>query len=49
MVPRAAAAELLELIPSAELVEVAAGHMIAGDDNDVFTERLCEFLAGRVP
>jgi pimeloyl-ACP methyl ester carboxylesterase len=39
------AAELLRLIPSATAVEVAAGHMIAGDDNDVFTSRLLDFLS----
>jgi pimeloyl-ACP methyl ester carboxylesterase len=39
-----AAAELLGLIPAATAVEVAAGHMIAGDDNDVFTTHLSEFL-----
>src|SRR5690606_19798985 len=37
--------EMLRLIPHAEVVEVAAaGHMIAGDDNDVFTARLTGFL-----
>jgi pimeloyl-ACP methyl ester carboxylesterase len=39
-----AAAELLHLIPTATAVEVAAGHMIAGDDNDVFTAHLLDFL-----
>lgn len=39
-----AVAELLELIPSARAVEVAAGHMIAGDDNDIFATHLFEFL-----
>jgi pimeloyl-ACP methyl ester carboxylesterase len=42
------AAELLELIPTASAVEVAAGHMVAGDDNDIFTTRLSEFLSERV-
>ena len=42
------AAELLDLIPTASAVEVAAGHMVAGDDNDVFTTYLSEFLAERV-
>lgn len=37
--------DMLRLIPHAEVVEVgAAGHMIAGDDNDVFTVRLTDFL-----
>jgi len=40
-----AADELLELIPSARKVEVTAGHMIAGDDNDIFTLHLLDFLA----
>jgi pimeloyl-ACP methyl ester carboxylesterase len=39
-----AAAELLQLIPTATAVEVAAGHMIAGDDNDVFTAHVLDFL-----
>ncbi|MDA3644205.1 alpha/beta hydrolase [Saccharopolyspora indica] len=39
-----AVAELLELMPTARAVEVAAGHMIAGDDNDVFASHLFEFL-----
>ena len=41
-----AAAELLLLIPAATIVEVAAGHMIAGDDNDAFTAHLLDFLTG---
>jgi pimeloyl-ACP methyl ester carboxylesterase len=39
------AAELLELIPLATAVEVPAGHMVAGDDNDIFTARVNEFLS----
>lgn len=40
-------ADMRTLIPHAELVEVGdAGHMVAGDDNDVFTARLEAFLAG---
>lgn len=39
--------DMRELIPQAQVAEVgAAGHMIAGDDNDVFTGQLEEFLAG---
>jgi pimeloyl-ACP methyl ester carboxylesterase len=39
--------DMLRLVPHAEAVDVAAaGHMIAGDDNDVFTSRLEAFLAG---
>jgi pimeloyl-ACP methyl ester carboxylesterase len=38
--------ELLSLIPHAEYVSVqATGHMVAGDDNDVFTRRVNRFLA----
>ena len=45
IVSEAGAAELLELIPGARYVDVKdAGHMVAGDDNDVFTENLAEFL-----
>jgi non-heme chloroperoxidase len=37
------------LIPGAEYVEVPdAGHMVVGDDNDVFTEAVAAFLA-RIP
>ncbi|WP_312871684.1 alpha/beta fold hydrolase [Amycolatopsis acididurans] len=46
MVSSEAATELIGLVPSARLVEVAAGHMIAGDDNDMFTAHLGDFLAG---
>lgn len=39
------AKELGELIPTARLIDVSgAGHMVAGDDNDVFTVGLREFL-----
>ncbi|MGW4909133.1 alpha/beta fold hydrolase [Streptomyces sp. NPDC004270] len=44
MVSAEAAAELLGLIPASRLVEVPAGHMIAGDDNDVFTREVHDFL-----
>jgi len=38
-------AELLRLVPHAQLADVRdAGHMVAGDDNDVFTESLIDFL-----
>ncbi len=41
--------ELLELIPSAVVVDVAgAGHMVAGDDNDVFSGGLKDFLDDHV-
>ncbi|RYE43741.1 MAG: alpha/beta hydrolase [Hyphomicrobiales bacterium] len=39
------AKELLELIPTATLIDVTgAGHMVAGDDNDVFSGGLKAFL-----
>ena len=39
------AAELKELIPHAEIVDVAgAGHMVAGDRNDRFNDAVIEFL-----
>ena len=41
------AAELLSFVPHARYVDVeATGHMVAGDDNDVFTAELTEFLDG---
>ncbi|UYP18663.1 alpha/beta hydrolase [Rhodococcus sp. Z13] len=37
--------ELLDLIPGARLVDVSgAGHMVSGDDNDVLSRGLIEFL-----
>jgi pimeloyl-ACP methyl ester carboxylesterase len=39
------ARELLELIPHAQLVDVAgAGHMVAGDRNDLFNDAVVSFL-----
>lgn len=38
------AAELQALIPGAVVVEAKAGHMVAGDDNDVFVGRVGAFL-----
>ena len=39
------AAELQQLVPHAEFVDVAgAGHMVAGDRNDVFTDAVATFL-----
>lgn len=38
-------ADILRLIPHAQTVDVqAAGHMVAGDDNDVFADQLEAFL-----
>lgn len=45
IVSREGVDELIGLIPGASEVEVsAAGHMVAGDDNDVFTANLAAFL-----
>lgn len=42
--------EMQELIPHAQSVEVgSAGHMIAGDDNDVFTSELLQFITAAPP
>jgi pimeloyl-ACP methyl ester carboxylesterase len=39
------ARELLELVPHAQLVDVAgAGHMVAGDRNDLFNDAVVHFL-----
>ncbi len=45
VVSDAGLADMLRLVPHAQVVDVqAAGHMVAGDDNDVFAERLEAFL-----
>lgn len=45
VVSDAGLADMLGLIPHAHVVDVkAAGHMVAGDDNDVFADRLEAFL-----
>lgn len=38
------AAQLRELIPGARVEEAPAGHMVAGDDNDVFAQQVLAFL-----
>lgn len=39
------AADFLESVPHAEYVDVAgAGHMVAGDSNDIFTDTVVDFL-----
>ena len=39
-----------DLVPEAEFVDVAGtGHMVAGDDNDAFTEAVAEFLTRHHP
>ena len=46
VVSDAGLADMMRLIPHAQSVEVkAAGHMLAGDDNDVFSARLDAFLS----
>jgi non-heme chloroperoxidase len=46
VVSEAGLADMLALVPQAQTVEVqAAGHMVAGDDNDVFADRLEAFLS----
>ncbi len=45
VVSAAGAAEFLELVPHAELVEIGnAAHTAAGDDNDAFTEAVAKFV-----
>jgi len=44
------AKEFLDLVPHAEYVDLAdAHHMVAGDQNDAFTEAVKEFLVRRFP
>jgi len=43
----AGVAEMRELIPHIQVVDVrGAGHMVAGDDNDIFTANLLGYLEG---
>ena len=45
IVSEAGLADMLALVPHAQSVDVqAAGHMVAGDDNDIFATRLTAFL-----
>jgi pimeloyl-ACP methyl ester carboxylesterase len=47
VVSQAGIDDMLTLIPQAQTADVqAAGHMVAGDDNDIFTDRLEDFLNG---
>jgi pimeloyl-ACP methyl ester carboxylesterase len=49
VVSPAGARELVELVPGARHVDVAgAGHMVAGDDNDVFADALTGFLVEKL-
>ena len=46
----AGAEEFLELCPHSEFVNVTgAGHMVAGDRNDVFADSVVDFLKRTVP
>jgi pimeloyl-ACP methyl ester carboxylesterase len=50
VVTEAEVAELLELIPHAEFVDVdRARHMVAGDRNDIFTASVLDFLERQRP
>ncbi len=40
---------MLALVPNSEAVEVDAGHMIAGDDNEAFALHLEGFLERALP
>lgn len=45
LLSEAGAAELLELVPHARMIDVAgAGHMVAGDRNDLFNDAVVGFL-----
>ncbi len=45
VVSESAVREFLSLVPHAKYVDVeGAGHMVAGDRNDAFSESVCEFL-----
>jgi pimeloyl-ACP methyl ester carboxylesterase len=44
------AQDLLKSIPGARHIDVSgAGHMVSGDDNDVLSQGLVEFLDSDVP
>jgi pimeloyl-ACP methyl ester carboxylesterase len=46
VVSDAGLADMKRLVPQAQIVQVQqAGHMVAGDDNDVFATRLAEFIS----
>ncbi|AII08064.1 alpha/beta fold hydrolase [Rhodococcus opacus] len=49
IVSREAVDEMLDLVPNSEAVEVDAGHMIAGDDNEAFALHLEGFLERALP
>jgi pimeloyl-ACP methyl ester carboxylesterase len=46
LVSKESAQQLKELVPHSEFVDVSdAGHMVAGDKNDIFTEAILGFMA----
>jgi pimeloyl-ACP methyl ester carboxylesterase len=50
IVSEAGVQELRRLIPHAEVVDVAgAGHMVAGDANDVFNDAVIDFIERVLP
>ena len=50
LVTAEAVKSFLDLVPEAEFVDVAGtGHMVAGDDNDAFTEAVAAFLTRHHP
>jgi pimeloyl-ACP methyl ester carboxylesterase len=50
IVSEAGVRELQELVPHAEVVDVAgAGHMVAGDRNDAFNDAVVDFVERAVP
>ena len=42
-------AHLRTLLPTLEVADVAAGHMVAGDNNDSFNTAITRFLARHLP
>lgn len=50
IVSRETADEFLQLVPQAQYVDVAdAAHMVASDDNDVFSDAVLKFLTEQIP
>jgi len=49
LVSKESVRQFLDLNPDARFVDVAdAGHMVAGDHNDVFTEAIAAFMAEQI-
>jgi pimeloyl-ACP methyl ester carboxylesterase len=45
-----AARQFAEIVPHSEFIDVAnAGHMVAGDKNDIFTSAVLDFLTRMAP